>query len=92
MDGDKEPLSHDCDVVQLKVKGDDASDVIITASAVPSICPPPHSQAIKFYKNEYAHLEGLKLADEIVETPFRGDEIDIMIGLDFYYSFLFDET
>ena len=51
MDIDKELRSNDCNVVQLKVKGDDASDVIITAKAVQSICPSPHSQAIKFYKN-----------------------------------------
>ena len=92
MDEQSEPLNLNCDIVQVEVMGIDGSSVTITASAVPSICPPPHSKAIVFYKQEYEHLSGLPLADEVLEEPFAGDEIDIMIGLDYYYTFVFDES
>ena len=84
MDGEDEasPLVQHCDVVQMCVKGVDQDDVIITACTVPSICPPPQSRPIKFFKEEFRHLADIELADEITTEPFRGDHIDIMIGMD----------
>ena len=94
MDSEDEspPLIQQCDLVQIRIKGVDEEDVIVTSCSVPTICPPPQAKPVEFYKDEFRHLANLELADEIVEKPFRENNIDIMIGLDFYYSFVFDET
>ena len=89
---EEKSLLHECDIVQFMVKGVNDEDIIVSASTVPAICPPPNSRPIEFYKKEFRHLKTLTLADEIVEEPFRGDQIDIMIGLDFYYQIVYDET
>ena len=83
MDGEGSGLEvHSCDIVQLKVHGIDSDDVVITAYSVPTICPPPESQAIRICKAEYSHLSDLNLSDEAGDEAFRDDCIDIMIGND----------
>ena len=92
MDEDTGPLVQTCDVVQLRIKGKNSDDVIISAWTVPSICPPPNVEKIKISKQSYPHLAKLTLADETGENRFREDQIDVMIGLDYYYAFIQDET
>ena len=92
MDADNQNvLIRDCNVVQLRVHGVENEDVILTAYSVPNICPPPDSQSISFCKTEFMHLADIQLADEIIDEPFRGDSIDILVGLDSYWSFFSEE-
>ena len=50
--------------MQLRVKGVDSEDLIITASSVPSICPSPKVEKVTLFKNTYLHLTNLGLADD----------------------------
>ena len=90
--GQDKPVVHTSDIVQFKIKGVNDEDITVTAQTVPAICPPPNSRPIEFYKKEYRHLKSLTLADEVIDEPFRDNQIDIMIGLDYYYSMVYDET
>ena len=90
MDSEKEedqvPIVKRCDIVQLKLKGVNEKDIVVSLTEVPEICPPPHTEPVEIYKEQFRHLKGLDLADEVVDEPFRGDNIDMMIGLDWYYT------
>ena len=88
MDGDNPGITYEADMMQLRVKGSNYDDAIVTAYSVPSICPPPLAKPVRIYRNEFSHLANIHLADEVMESTFRGDDIVIMIGLDFYYCFV----
>ena len=89
---DRVPIVKLCNIVQLKIEGVKEDDnIVVTLTEVPEICPPPHSEPVEIYKEQFQHLEGLDLADEVVEEPFRGDNIDVMLGLDWYYSIVDSE-
>ena len=85
-------VARDCDLVQFLVKGLDGTDIIVTACSIPQICPPPNSHQVKVCKERFEHLQNLVLSDEKVEVPFRGDCIDILIGLDYYWAFILGEV
>ena len=91
-EGKEKPVIHDCDIVQLMIKGVNDEDIIVSARTVPAICPPPNTRPIEFYKKEFRHLRTLTLADEVVQKPYRGNQIDMMIGLDYYYDIIYDQT
>ena len=91
MDGDNPGLIYEADMVQLQVKGSNYDDVIVTVYSVPSICPPPLAKPVQIYRNEFSHLANIHLLDEVMESTFRGDDID-MIRHDFYYCFMCDES
>ena len=84
-------VSHNSDIVQLCVQGKCGEDIVITAHTVPLICPPPSSQQIEFCKEEFDHLVDIDLADDGSDVAFRNDNIDILIGMDFYWTFMQDE-
>ena len=81
MDGDNPGLTYEADMVQLRVKGSNYDDVIVTAYSIPSICPPPLAKPVQIYRNEFSHLANNHLADEVMENTFRGDDIDMMNDL-----------
>ena len=92
MDNDDSGLVvRNCDVVELRVHGCDGDDVLITANSVPNICPPPEAQCIEICKAEFSHLSGLKLSDEAGSKTFRNDCMDILIGVDYYWSFVYND-
>ena len=75
------------DIVQLKVCGKNSTnDVYIEAICVPVICSPLHNQRFSTSGNHYPHLTNLDLAD-CYDTSDEL-EINILVGLDFYYSFM----
>ena len=57
---------------------------------VSKICLPPSSRNVVFAKKKYAHLEGLDLADD-PEDNSTDEEIDLLIGVDYYWSLMQDE-
>ena len=75
------------DVVQLKIRSRlKSSDlcVYLEALCVPDICSPLRNQNIEVVTDNYEHLKQLNLADFVENNKDMG--IDLLIGLDFYYS------
>lgn len=78
-----------CDVVQLSLQGSDG-DVEISAVCFPKICSPIPT---KICPERYSHLNGLNLADSNLiesEEP-EHDNIDILIGCDYYFDIVNNE-
>ena len=92
MDEVENDVGHISHTVQFRVSCTDYGEVIVTAQTVPRICPPPSSQIIQFCKDEFSHLSNLELADDLFCNPSNGDKIDILIGLDYYWTFVTDEV
>ena len=75
-----------CDVVQFVVKCTDSLNVFINAYEVDVICGPIANQTIDFAQQHYPHLQNLPLADSA--SGDGGLEVDVMIGADYYCSFV----
>ena len=72
------------EVVQFCVHG--KNDVFVEAFCTPVVCSPLTNQRIEFVKENYPHLTGLELADN---TDCQSElKIDILIGMDYYFSIL----
>ena len=75
-----------CDVVQFVVECRDNLNVFINAYEVDVICGPIANQTIDFAQQHYPHLQNLPLADSA--SGDKGLEVDVMIGADYYWSFV----
>ena len=80
-----------CDVVEFYVQIDEAPHQIkVKARVLDQICHPIPLQPVRSCLQNYRHLKGLKIAD------FHRDndtlEIDVLIGGDFYYTFMEDRV
>ena len=80
--------SRDADIVQLRVCSRKKSNlnIYVEAICVPQICSPLRNQNIEFAVKEYDHLKNLDLAEIVDYTDSM--EVDILVGLDFYFSFV----
>ena len=59
--------------------------MFVEAFCIPEVCSPLTNQRIEFVKENYPHLTGLELADS---TDGQSElKIDILIGMDYYFSF-----
>ena len=78
-----------CDVVQLSLQGSDG-DIEISAVCFPKICSPIPT---KICPERYSHLKGLNLADvKLSESDEpEHDNIDILIGCDYYFDIVNNE-
>ena len=77
-----------CDVTQLCIRSPyNELNNYVTAHVVPTVCAPVRNQPVQFAAHRYPHLAGLMLADYPQEDN-EGLQIDILIGLDYYWSFL----
>jgi hypothetical protein len=78
-----------CDVVQLSLQGSDG-DIEISAVCFPKICSPIPT---KICPERYPHLKGLNLADvrQSESDEFEHDNIDILIGCDYYFDIVNNE-
>ena len=77
------------DVVQLKLKGNtNETEVYLEAICIPTICSPLMNQAFDLSecREQYKHLADLQLADD--QKHNEGMTIDLLIGLDFYFSMM----
>ena len=75
-----------CDVVQFVVECRDNLNVFINAYEVDVICGPIANQTIDFAQQHYPHLQNLPLADSA--SGDKGLKVDVMIGADYYWSFV----
>ncbi len=62
----------------------------VNAFSVPVICSPIPNQAVELAVKQYPHLSGLNLADN--NSPSNDVDIDILIGADFYWNFVSNES
>ena len=88
--GDERAKLTTWNVVQLCVECADGLIVYIDAYVIPLICSPVTNQCIELAHNNYPHLIVLPLADNSTgETSLK---IELLIGADYYYSLVLDQT
>ena len=75
-----------CDNVQLCVQGVNGLNLYLTAKTVPVICAPLQDQCIELSRDNIPHLQEL----ELVDNSFGHSEleIDLLVGADFYWTFI----
>ena len=88
--GSAVPREEDVKVVKIKVRNvmkcvTNDEYVEIEACVIPTICLPLSNQCPKVVKSRYKHLQGLYLSDFVDSSRMK---VDILIGGDFYYSFV----
>ena len=74
------------DVVSIHVHGKSGQLVTLEALVVPFICVPLENPPLQAIKCNYEHLEKLPLAENVGDN--KDLEIDILVGLDYYYSIM----
>ena len=80
----------DLDVVKFAVKSRDNNMSVYVTALVSDICQPVEEQKIDVAQQKYAHLRGLQLADNNPRNlPL---EIDILIGADHYWDFIYNKV
>lgn len=85
--GATEGKLENCDVVKVGVKTISVGkDVKLTLLAVPLICDVVTNQPISTCKERYNHLIPLELADYTDSQDHL--EIDVLIGADYYFTFM----
>ena len=77
-----------CDVISLNLKSNDGNDIEVSAVCFEKICSPIPT---KIQLDRYAHLKELDLADSSLSENGH-DEIDILIGSDYYYDVVIGEV
>ena len=87
----KLPLVNNSDTKRLRsvydlVQGVNGLNLYLTANTVPVICAPLQNQCIELSKDNIPHFQGLELADN--SFGHSEIEIDLLVGADFYWTFL----
>ena len=72
------------DVYHLCVKGKKGANVYIEALCTPFICSSLEVPSSEEIKCEYGYFGGL----EIAQSPEARADVDILVGLDYYFSFI----
>ena len=88
--GNEYPKLMSCDLVQVSITATDGLELYVNAFSVPVICSPISNQAVELAMKQYPHLRGLNLADN--SSPSNDVDIDILIGADFYWNFVSNES
>lgn len=77
---------QDLQVYRVKIKHKNCHGFcVVEVYCVPNVCSPLTHHYIAFVKASYPHVEGLELADRNVNC--RNFNVNVLIGLDFYYRF-----
>ena len=84
--GSTDEMVQTCDNVQLCVQGVNGLNLYLTANTVPVICAPLQNQCIELSRDNIPHLQGLKLANN--SFGHSELEIDLLVGADFYWTFI----
>ena len=80
-----------CDVVRVAVQTTDPNiKISVIARVLEEICHPISHQPIRTAVRDYPHLQGLKFADYHLDGIEL--DIDLLVGGDFYYSFVSNVT
>ena len=88
--GNESPKLMSCDLVQVSITATDGLELYVNAFSVPVICSPISNQAVELAVKQYPHLSGSNLADN--SSPSNDVNIDILIGADFYWNFVSNES
>ena len=88
--GNDSPKLMSCDLVQVSITATDGLELYVNAFSVPVICSPISNQAVEVAVEKYPYLNGLDLADN--SSPSSDVNIDILIGADFYWNFVSNES
>ena len=88
--GNDSPKLMSSDLVQVSITATDGLELYVNAFSVPIICSPISDQAVDLAVNTYPHLSGLSLADN--SSSSNDVDIDILIGADFYWNFVSNES
>ena len=88
--GSRGEKSSVCEVVDICMKLESGRVKDLTRFVVPIICEALAYQPITLCRDSYQHLAGLPLADQSDGTDAL--EVDILIGCDYYWSFITGET
>ena len=89
--GNDSPKLMSCDLVQVSITASDGLELYVNAFSVPYIiCSPISNQAVELATKNYPHLSGLDLADD--SSSLKDVDIDILIGADFYWNFVSNES
>lgn len=84
--GQSNGVKQTCDVTQFCVRSQYSDlSIYIEAYVVPVVCAPLNSQEIQLAASQYPHIAALPLADF---HSGESAEVDILIGLDYYWEFL----
>ena len=78
-----------CEVVRVSVRTRAGEDKNIDLFVVPHICEPLTTQPIDKCLELYPHISGLDLGNDPLDETL---EIDVLIGLDFYWEFVTGEV
>ena len=88
--GSNEPILKTCEVVQISIQCQHELQIFIQAYVVNTVCSPISNQFIEVASSNYPHLQSLPLADC---NSDHGDlNVQILIGGDFYWSFMQSEV
>ena len=88
--GNDSPKLMSCDLVQVSIIASDGLELYVNAFSVPIICSPISNQAVELATKNHPHLSGLDLADD--SSSSNDVDIDILIGADFYWNFVSNES
>ena len=84
--GNSKFRKQNCDLVELNLEDKDHAKVTIKALSFPVICS---SLPSRINVEEFSHLDGLELADDIEHDG--NEEIDVLIGSDYYWTIVTGE-
>ena len=87
--GNEKFSKRDCDLIKLRLQGKHGEDVNISALSFEAICSPVPS---KVSLHEHPHLLDLDLADCISGNMDSQDNIDVLIGSDYYWDIITGEV
>ena len=87
--GNEKFSKRDCDLIKLRLQRKHGEDVNISALSFEAICSPVPS---KVSLHEHPHLLDLDLADCISGNMDSQDNIDVLIGSDYYWDIITGEV
>ena len=87
--GNEKFSKRDCDLIKLRLQGKHGEDVNIPALSFEAICSPVTS---KVSLHEHPHLLYLDRADCISGNMDSQDNIDVLIGSDYYWDIITGEV
>ena len=85
---DNQISARTVDIVVVKIKKGN-TERFVEAICMSVICSELLNQNITFASQNYAHLNGLELADLSTKSVKK---VDMLIGLDYYYTFITGES
>ena len=90
--GEANPRIRECDSVQLRIQGIEGTSLYLNVFAVDRVCSPLSNQTIELTQDSYSHLRRLQLANNTQGETDLEVHILILIGVDYYWNCVSDET